>query len=264
MKTKISILVALISLLPLYHISAQNISGHEIMQRVKDRPDGDTRQSQIVMKLINKHGSIRERKMDSYSIDFGTNKKDRKTIMFFRYPTDVSGTGFLTWDYDNPSKEDDRWLYLPAMKKTRRINGSSAKKDYFMGSDFTYDDMGSKSVDEDNHVLNGEEMIDGFKCWRVTSEPKDNREIYSSKISWIRQDCLMPVRIEFYDRSGKLHRLLEITNIKKVDGFWVGEKMTMMNVQTKHSTIIEIVNPKFNIPMKESGFVVSNLENGRL
>lgn len=75
--------------------------------------------------------------------------------MFFEYPGDVKGTGFLTWDYDEPGKDDDKWLYLPAMKKTRRISGSSARQDYFMGSDFTYDDMGSRSVDEDTHELLG-------------------------------------------------------------------------------------------------------------
>ena len=93
-------------------------TGRDIAQKVKDRPDGDTRQSELVMKLINKRGAVRERKLISYSIDVGAGKKDRKSIMFFLYPGDVKGTGFLTWDYDNPNKDDDRWLYLPAMKKT--------------------------------------------------------------------------------------------------------------------------------------------------
>ena len=124
--------------------SALAQTGREIAQKVKDRPDGDTRQSEMTMKLINKRGSVRERKLLSYSIDVGKGKKDRKTIMFFLYPGDVKGTGFLTWDYDEMGKDDDKWLYLPAMKKTRRISGSSAKKDYFMGSDFTYYDMGMR------------------------------------------------------------------------------------------------------------------------
>ena len=124
-------------------------TGREIAQKVKDRPDGDTRRSEMVMTLINKRGAVRERKLISYSIDVGKEKKDRKSIMFFQYPGDVKGTGFLTWDYDELNKDDDKWLYLPAIKKTRRISGSSAKQDYFMGSDFTYDDMGSRNVDED-------------------------------------------------------------------------------------------------------------------
>ncbi|AVM52505.1 outer membrane lipoprotein-sorting protein [Bacteroides zoogleoformans] len=238
-------------------------TGREIAQKVKDRPDGYTRQSELTMKLVNKRGAVRERKLISYSIDVGKEKKDRKSIMFFQYPGDVKGTGFLTWDYDDPNKDDDKWLYLPAMKKTRRISGSSAKQDYFMGSDFTYDDMGSRNVDEDTHKLLGEETIGGYKCWKLESTPKDKRDIYSKKTALIRQDCLIPVRVEFYDKIGKLHRRLEISDIAKVEGFWTARKMHMTNVQTEHQTILEIKNPKYNIPIEETGFNVTTLEKGR-
>lgn len=239
-------------------------TGKEIAQRVKDRPDGDTRKTEMVMKLINKRGSVRERKLISYSIDVGKDKKDRKLMMFFQYPGDVKGTGFLTWDYDEIGKDDDKWLYLPAMKKTRRISGSSAKKDYFMGSDFTYDDMGSRNVDEDTHNLIGEETLDGQKCWKLESTPKDNRDIYSKKIAWIRQDCLIPVKVEFYDKMNNLHRRLEMSNIEKVDGFWVAKKMQMTNVQTEHQTVLEFINPKYNVPLDEAKFNVTVLEKGAM
>lgn len=238
-------------------------TGRDIAQKVRDRADGDTRQSEIEMKLINKRGSVRERKLVSYSIDVGTGKKDRKSIMFFLYPGDVKGTGFLTWDYDKISKEDDKWLYLPAMKKTRRISGTSAKKDYFMGSDFTYDDMGNRNVDEDTHVLLGEEVIDKYKCWKLESTPKDKHEIYAKKISWVRQDCHIPVKVEYYDKMGKLHRKLILSEIEKIDGFWIAKKMHMTNVQTEHQTIIEIKNPKYNQPLNEEKFSVTTLEKGR-
>lgn len=242
--------------------AAQAQTGRDIAQKVKDRPDGDTRQSEMVMKLVNKRGSVRERKLVSYSIDVGKNKKDRKSMMFFSYPGDVKGTGFLTWDYDQVGKDDDKWLYLPAMKKTRRISGSSAKTDYFMGSDFTYDDMGSRNVDEDTHKLLGEETVDGHKCWKLESTPKDSRDIYSKKIAWIRQDCLIPVKVEYYDKMNKLHRKLEISDIRQVDGFWTAAKMQMTNVQTEHQTILEINNPKYNVPLDEAKFNVTTLEKG--
>lgn len=238
-------------------------TGREIAQKVKDRPDGDTRRSEMVMTLINKRGAVRERKLISYSIDVGKEKKDRKSIMFFQYPGDVKGTGFLTWDYDELNKDDDKWLYLPAIKKTRRISGSSAKQDYFMGSDFTYDDMGSRNVDEDTHTLLGEETVDGQKCWKLESLPKDKRDIYSRKTALIRQDCLIPVRVEYYDKMGKLHRRLEMSDIAKIEGFWVARKMHMTNVQTEHQTVLEIKNPTYNIPMEESKFNVTTLEKGR-
>lgn len=239
-------------------------TGRDIALKVKNRPDGSTRQSEMSMKLINKRGVTRERKLISYSIDVGADKEDRKSILFFLYPGDVKGTGFLTWDYDKVGKEDDRWLYLPAMKKTRRISGSSAKKDYFMGSDFTYDDMGSRSIDEDTHKLLCEEEVGGYKCWKLESIPKDTRDVYSKKIAWIRQDCLIAVKVEYYDKMEKLQRKLELSNIKKVDGFWIAQKLHMTNVQTEHQTILEIKNPKFDLPLLESKFNVTTLEKGSM
>lgn len=236
-------------------------TGREIAEKAKNRPDGDTRQSELTMKLINKRGKIRERKLLSYSMDIG---KDEKSIMFFTYPGDVKGTGFLTWDYDKIGKDDDKWLYLPAMKKTRRISGSSAKKDYFMGSDFTYDDMGDRNIDEDTHKLLGEETIDGIKCWKLESVSKDKRDIFSKKIAWIRQDNYMAVKIDYYDRMGKLHRQMQTFDIKEIDGFWTMGKMEMINVQTNHKTVLEFKNQKFNMPLTESKFTVKTLEKGRM
>ena len=167
---------------------AQKLTGRDIIQKVKDRPDGNTRYAEMELTLCKKNGNTRQRKVTSWAMDEG---KDTKKMMFFTYPGDVKGTGFLTWDYDQIGKEDAKWLYLPAMKKTRRISGSSSKTEYFMGTDFTYDDMGSRHVDEDKHKLLREEMKDGHKCWVVESVPVDKHEIYSRKVSWIRQDCLM-------------------------------------------------------------------------
>ncbi|KGN97052.1 hypothetical protein HQ36_08455 [Porphyromonas gingivicanis] len=257
-------IVGIILIASLVAITGWAQTGREIAQKVKDRPDGDTRQSELVMQLINKRGSVRERKLTSYSIDTGKDKKDRKGIMFFQFPSDVKGTGFLTWDYEDPKKDDDKWLYLPAMKKTRRISGSSAKTEYFMGSDFTYDDMGQRNVDEDVHTLLGEEEYQGHRCWKLESIPVDKRSIYSKKIAWIRKDCLIPVKVEYYDKMGKLHRLLELSLISNVEGYWVAQKLHMKNVQSGHQTILEIKNPKYNLPLEESKFNVTTLEKGRL
>lgn len=238
---------------------AQDLSGRDIMQKVKDRANGDTRYATIEMSLIQKSGRKRVRKMESWSMDIG---KDTKTIMFFSYPGDVKGTGFLTWDYDDADKVDDKWLYLPAMKKTRRISGKSSKTDYFMGSDFTYNDMSTRSIDEETHKLLKEEVVDGHKCWKVQSSPKDKDEIYSYRITWIRQDCLMVVKAEYYDKLDKLHRKLTISSIEQVQGFWTMHLMQMENVQTGHKTVIRMDNQEFNLKVLPNLFTVSKLEKG--
>jgi hypothetical protein len=245
-------------------IYCQELSGRDIMQKVKDRPDGDSRQSEMTMTLINKRGRVRERKVLSYSIDVGIDKKDKKSMMFFQYPGDVKGTSFLTWDYDELGKDDDKWLYLPAMKKTRRISGSSAKKNYFMGTDFTYDDMGSRNIDEDIHRLVKEERIGSFMCWVIESVSKDKRDIYKKKISWIREDCLVPIKVQYYDKLDKLHRELKMSEIMKISGFWTIHKMEMVNVQNNHKTVLSLKNVKYNTNLEPNVFTVSRMEKGSL
>lgn len=255
---KIVVLMA-ICLLGAASLSAQQLTGRDVIQKVKDRPDGDTRYAEMELTLIKKNGATRERKVTSWAMDEG---KDTKKMMFFTYPGDVKGTGFLTWDYDLPGKEDAKWLYLPAMKKTRRISGSSSKTDYFMGTDFTYDDMGSRNVDEDSHSLLREEDKDGHKCWVVESVPVDKHEIYSRKVSWIRQDCLTAAYVEYYDKLNKLHRVLTISDVRKVQDYWTIHKMEMKNVQTGHSTVIVVKNPKYDINIDKGLFTVAKLEKG--
>ena len=236
-------------------------TAYDIMLKVDERPDGDTRKSTMTMELINKRGSKRVRTMHSYSQDYG---KDKKTIMFFEQPADVKGTGFLTWDYNDDSKTDDRWLYLPAMKKTRRISGTSAKKEYFMGSDFTYDDMGNRDVNADIHQLLREESFNGQTCWVIESIPKENDGMYSKNISWIRKDNYMAVKVEYYDLQGSFVKLLEVNEIKKVDGFWAATEMIMTNHQRNHKTILRLESIAYNVPINKSVFTVNALEKGYL
>ncbi len=242
-----------------YTVDAQSLTGRDIVKKVKDNPDGDTRYSMMDLSLVKANGSKRERKVESWSIDVGD---DTKTMMFFTYPGDVKGTGFLTWNYDEIGKDDDKWLYMPALKKTRRISGSSSKTDYFMGTDFTYDDMGDRNIDEDDHKLLREENLDGYDCYVIESTPKDKREIYSKKISWIRKDCYMGIKVEYYDKLNKLHRVLNISDIKQVQGYWTRGKMVMENVQTKHKTIITLSNPKYDMKIDPEMFNVAKLEKG--
>ena len=252
------IIIAALCALACTSVFAQE-TGRSIMQKAKDNPDGETRYAQMELTLIKKNGSKRERKLESWAKD---ESKDTKKMMFFTYPGDVKGTGFLSWDYDQIGKEDDKWLYLPAMKKTRRISGSSSKTDYFMGTDFTYDDMGSRNVDEDDHKLLRSESRDGHDCWVIESVPKNKREIYSRKVTWIAKDCLKAVRVEFYDKLDALHRVLTVSSINKVQGFWTSQHMEMENVQTGHKTVIEVKNPSYDIKLDANLFTVTKLEKG--
>ena len=122
--------------------------------------------------------------------------------------------------------------------------------------------MGDRNIDEDDHKLLREEKCNGFDCYVVESVPKDKREIYSKRISWIRKDCFMGVKVEYYDKLGALHRVLNISDIKQVQGFWTRGKMVMENVQTKHKTVITFSDMKYDLKIDSEMFNVAKLEKG--
>ncbi len=236
---------------------SKELTGRDIMMLVDEREDGNDRRVEMEMILINKRGRKRIRQVLSYSKDYG---KDSKTIMIFQKPADVKGTGFLSWEYDDDSKNDDRWLYMPALKKVRRISGAS-NNDYFMGSDFTYDDMGGRNPDEDTHTLLREEDLNEELCWVVESIPKEKDNIYVKKIVWVRQDVKMSVKVEYYDKLG-LMKTLTIKNIRQVDGIWTAHEMCMDNEAEKHQTILKFNQISYNQDLKDNIFTVSAIEKG--
>jgi negative regulator of sigma E activity len=133
-----------------------------------------------------------------------------------------------------------------------------------MGTDFTYDDLGEPSVDEDTHKFIKEEEIDGQKCWVVESIPKDEDSRYSKKILWIRQDALLAVKVEYYDRDGNLMKRLTVQDLRKKDGIWTTFEMEMDNIQKKHKTKLIFSDVRYNQGIKDSLFRVSTLERGRI
>ena len=129
--------------------SAWALTADEIMQRVNDREDGDNIVMEMQMVLINKNNEQRVRRMQQYRQDKG---EDSQSVIFFEEPADVRNTGFLTYDYDDESKDDDQWMYLPALRKTKRI-AASDKSVSFMGSDFNYSDLTSYNLSDYNYKL---------------------------------------------------------------------------------------------------------------
>ncbi len=237
---------------------AQKLSARDIIEKVYNRPTGDDMTSSLTMTLINKSGSKRVRKIKQFQRDFG---EVEKKIIFFVAPADVKNTSFMNWSYDDPGKSDDQWIYLPAIKRVKRIS-SDSKSDYFMGSDFTYDDLGDRKVDDDTHTLLREETIDGVKYWVIKSVPKDPDYMYSKTVVWIRQDNFIGLKKEFYDEDGELLKTLKIEKFEKINGFDIITRSVMENVQKNHKTIMEMSNISINTGIPESKFTTRMMMRG--
>jgi outer membrane lipoprotein-sorting protein len=234
-------------------------TAYDIMEKADDRYMGDTAKYTLTMTLVSKRGSPRIRQLGYYFKDYGDTAK---TAMVFRSPRDVEGTCYLAWSYD-ADRDDDTWIYLPGMKRTRRISGSG-RNDEFMGSDFTYEDMGDRGLSKDQFTLKGEETVDGAACWVIEAKAKDPRDPFAVRLIRVRKDNYVVAGTEYYDRQGKLLKRLAVFGIRQVDGIWIASKMEMTNVLNEHSTVIEINDMTFNAAVDDSLFTVAAMEQGRL
>jgi hypothetical protein len=245
--------------------SAAELTGREIMQKVKDRDDGDNRISDMEMILIDKRGKQRIRQMRTFGKDFGV---DDYSLMFFLSPADVRDTGFLTYDYDDDDADDDQWLYLPALKKTKRI-AAGDKSGSFMGSDFNYSDMSSRSVDHYDYTIMKELEVNGHKVWQIESIPKTKEEIdetgYTKGVVFVRQDNFVVIRSVGWLKKGNRLRYMEVQNLEQIEGIWVPTEISMTTKKGKstlHKTLLKTSNVKFNQDLDEADFTIRKLEKG--
>ncbi|MEN8223862.1 MAG: outer membrane lipoprotein-sorting protein [Bacteroidota bacterium] len=232
-----------------YQSMAQDMTAREIIEKVYNRPEGDDMTSNLTMILINKNGKERIRNIKQFTKDMG---EMEKKIMFFQSPADVKNTSFMNWTYDD-SKSDDQWIYLPALKKTKRIS-SDSKSDYFMGSDFTYDDLGDRKLDDDTHKLLGEETIEGVEYYLIESTPGDEEYMYSKTKTWIRKDNFIGLKKEFYDEDEDLLKILHIKKFEEISGFLVITNSEMYNVQKDHKTTMVLSDIEINTGISDSKF----------
>jgi hypothetical protein len=240
-------------------------SGRQIMELVDARDDGDNGIQDMEMILIDKNGNRRERTIRAMGQDVG---EDTRSIMFFLSPADVKDTGFLSYDYDDDTKDDDQWLYLPALKKTKRI-ASTDKSGSFMGSDFSYADMTDRKLDYYDYTLMKETDVDGVPVWQIESIPNNEKEIeetgYTKSVSFVRQDNYVVIRAVSWVKKGKRLKYFDVKKLEQIDGIWVPTEMHMTTKKGKttvHKTVIVAHDVRFNQDLDEDLFTVRKLEKG--
>jgi outer membrane lipoprotein-sorting protein len=240
-------------------LAAQTLTGMEVMEQVYTRPTGENMYAELTMTITNSRGSTRDRSISQYRISDDAAGVEKK-IMFFTAPADVRNTSFLSWSYAD-GRNDDQWMYLPALRRVKRIAAGNTT-DSFMGSDFTYDDMGERHPSEDTHTILREESYRGSPCYVVESVPNDSSSLVSRTLSWVVKDEWIGLKKEYYDDSGKLVKTLNIDEAKKVDGYWVISDMTMTDLQKKSSTRIRMENVNFSRSLNGSLFTERQMKIG--
>jgi len=258
-------ILAVMALAGIHASPAAAQTAREIMEKVDARDDGDNSTATLEMTLIDKRGDTRVRQVTTFTRDQG---RDMQRIMFFLAPADVRGTGFLTYDYYSGEKDDDQWLYLPELRKTKRI-ASSDKSGSFMGTDFSYADMTRRVLDEWTYKLLKEDEVRGNKVWLVEALPRDDtvgdRYGYDKSVVFVRQDVFMVVRAVHWVRDGSKLKYFDMKRLEQIDGIWMGTELDMKTTkggETLHRTVMKFSDVKFNQPLDDNLFTVRRLEKG--
>ena len=249
---KLSIFTAVMMSL-MFSSGAFAITAEEIMKKSQASflyPGSDFK-ARVMMKLISKGGQERVREMMMLRKNYGESGGEQKYFMYFFQPADVRNMTFMVYKY--PGKDADRWLFVPAINMVRRI-AAQDKRSSFVGSDFTYEDISGRNLEDDTHAVVKEEKIGTQDCTVIKSAPKAAEMEYSYKLSWIDKATLLPLKEEYYDKKGELYRVFSADEIKDIKGHPTIVKRSMKNLLSGHATEVSFLKADYNVGIEDSLF----------
>ncbi|UCE35744.1 MAG: outer membrane lipoprotein-sorting protein [Deltaproteobacteria bacterium] len=210
----------------------------------------------LLMVLRNRHGqeSVRNIRVRALEVEGDGDK----SLSIFDNPGDVKGTAFLT--FSHKVGDDDQWLYLPALKRVKRIS-SRNKSGSFMGSEFAYEDMSSKEVQKYTYKWIRDEVYDGQECFVVESYPVDTGNSgYTRQVSWMDKSEYRVLKVDFYDRKNSLLKTLTFKGYQQYQNkYWRADEMNMVNHQNGKTTKLVWSNYQFGVGLKDRDFDKSSL-----
>lgn len=233
------------------------MDGVTLAKLVYDRDDGNDSQAKVRMLLIDKRGNKRYRTMITATKKYG---EIRKSLIRFTTPADIDGTAFLTWE--NEDRDDDQFLYLPALKRVRRIV-STQKASRFVNTDYTYEDMQRRKPDADGHQITGHEKLLGHDCWILESIPQNAKNSqYGKRKNWIAKDIFLPLKTEYVGKNDRLLKEFIAVRIKQVDCIWTVVESEMRDLKKNHRTLLKTEEIRFNTGVEDRVFTEAYLMHG--
>jgi len=209
--------------------------GYEIMKKVADFKEPTYSQAQLYISLYNKNGDKEE---EWGAVEYGRSKNGLASVVMDFKVGSKKGTRFL--QIENDGKPDDKFIYLPELKSSRRVNTSEGSKS-FLGTDATYDDLSTRDVEEDEHTFLKEEKKNGYDCYNIKEVPKDAKSSqYAYRLTWIDKVTMYPIYTEMYDKNDTLVKTLTVEKIEKHGEYDVPMTNTLVNIKTGHKTVMDI------------------------
>lgn len=259
-QTTLLLAAALFAAAPATMLNAQDPTGLEVAEEAERRDTGfDNQTAELMMVLRNRNGDESSRRMRNLTLE--VEDDGDKTLVIFDEPNDVRGTAFL--NYTHREGPDDQWLYLPALRRVKRI-ASNNKSGPFMGSEFAYEDISSQEVEKYTYSFLRSEAVDGTPMYVIERIPVDDKSGYTRQVVWYDQAEYRMQKVDFYDRKNELLKTLTYHDYERfLDQYWRAGRMEMENHQTGKSTTLTFTNYEFRTGLTERDFDQSALRRAR-
>ncbi len=246
---------------PLVIHAQEKLTAAEIVDRAQAAfysPGADMK-ARVVMDLINADGKKRTRVLSMLRKNLPGGREQRY-FLYFHEPGDVRRTAFLVWKY--PEKDDDRWIFIPAVNMTRRIAARDSRSS-FVGSDFSYEDISGRDLVADAHTMVREEKLGDSACYVIQSTPKAASD-FLRKLSWIDKTLWLPLKEEYYDAQNQLARVFTADKIEAISAsgktYPTIVKRTMKNVQSGHRTEVVFESVSYDVGIPPDIFTERSLQ----
>ena len=253
----LSVLVILSALAP---AAPAALTAEQIARRVQDRDTGKDSRAELRMKLYDRRARVRARALELLTL---RRQSGDKSLIRFTYPNDIRGTGFLVWEH--PQGEDERFLYLPSLGRVRRIAGSEAQES-FVGSDFSYEDIGGREFDDYTYMLVDESTAwtapDGSArpAYRLESRRKDASVEFPRVVSLVLKDSFVVVQADVYNRRNEKQKVYTVKRLEQVQGIWTVYESIMTNDLDKTRTELAVEKIAYNTGLTDEAFSRRELE----
>ncbi len=235
-------------------LSAQD-DARKIVEEAQRRAESKSQRYEGLLQVLDNKGKVADKRW--LFMRLGSHGRS-KAVLRFVAPAEVKGVALLI--VNHPDRASDQWMWTPALQRERRI-ALQDRSTRFFGTDFSFEDLEERDVDQYNYRLAGEEIIDGAACWRVESTPSQKKTSQYTKADvWIRKDNHAIAQVESYVKTDVVRRL-KYSEFLQVQGIWTARRLEMVDLRRKSRTVLTLEKLEYNIPLKDEDFTLQALRN---
>jgi hypothetical protein len=259
----LAVLSVLLLFMPVAGVSAQRLTPDAVAREVQDRDTGRDSRAELRMRLFDRQGRVRERILTLLTLR-GSNGVGDKTLVRFLSPADIKNTGLLVWEH--PDADDERFLFLPALGRVRRIAGEE-KQESFVGSDLSYEDIGGRDLADYTYTFADENATwtapDGTRhpAWSLESRARDANADFPRSISLVLKDRFIVTHADIFNQRNERAKVFDVERLERVDGIWTALDLRVVNERQNTKTDLTTTSIRYNTGLGDNDFSRRQLES---